>query len=89
MPLTARQRKVDTAIINGFGFGGQNAVAVFRRFEEAFGALDCRTLTGLDFNEEHPQEELDRVHGDVCVALVRFVAGATLAELAAVGTKGA
>ncbi len=24
---------VDTAIINGFGFGGQNAVAVFRRFE--------------------------------------------------------
>ena len=23
----------DTAIINGFGFGGQNAVAVFRRFE--------------------------------------------------------
>ncbi len=24
--------KVDTAMINGFGFGGQNAVAVFRRF---------------------------------------------------------
>jgi len=24
---------VDTAIINGFGFGGQNAVVVFRRFE--------------------------------------------------------
>ena len=33
VPLTARQAKVDTAIINGFGFGGQNAVAVFRRFE--------------------------------------------------------
>jgi 3-oxoacyl-[acyl-carrier-protein] synthase II len=31
-PLVARQRRVDTAIINGFGFGGQNAVAVFRRF---------------------------------------------------------
>jgi 3-oxoacyl-(acyl-carrier-protein) synthase len=29
----ARHAKVDTAIINGFGFGGQNAVAVFRRFE--------------------------------------------------------
>ena len=28
----AGQGKVDTAIINGFGFGGQNAVAVFRRF---------------------------------------------------------
>ena len=32
-PLKARQAKVDTAMINGFGFGGQNAVAVFRRFE--------------------------------------------------------
>ncbi|MCY7417853.1 MAG: beta-ketoacyl-ACP synthase II [Chloroflexi bacterium] len=32
-PNVARQRRVDTAIINGFGFGGQNAVAVFRRFE--------------------------------------------------------
>jgi 3-oxoacyl-[acyl-carrier-protein] synthase II len=32
-PLKARQKRVDTAMINGFGFGGQNAVAVFRRFE--------------------------------------------------------
>jgi 3-oxoacyl-[acyl-carrier-protein] synthase II len=33
VPKVARRAKVDTAIINGFGFGGQNAVAVFRRFE--------------------------------------------------------
>ncbi len=33
VPLAKRRAKVDTAIINGFGFGGQNAVAVFRRFE--------------------------------------------------------
>jgi 3-oxoacyl-[acyl-carrier-protein] synthase II len=33
VPNVARVKKVDTAIINGFGFGGQNAVAVFRRFE--------------------------------------------------------
>ena len=33
-PLVAREKRVDTAMINGFGFGGQNAVAVFRRFEE-------------------------------------------------------
>jgi len=32
VPQTARKARVDTAIINGFGFGGQNAVAVFRRF---------------------------------------------------------
>jgi len=33
VPNTARQTPVRTAIINGFGFGGQNAVAVFRRYE--------------------------------------------------------
>jgi 3-oxoacyl-(acyl-carrier-protein) synthase len=33
VPNVKRIKKVDTAIINGFGFGGQNAVAVFRRFE--------------------------------------------------------
>jgi 3-oxoacyl-[acyl-carrier-protein] synthase II len=33
VPLVARRQRVDTAMINGFGFGGQNAVAIFRRFE--------------------------------------------------------
>jgi 3-oxoacyl-(acyl-carrier-protein) synthase len=33
IPNVKRVKKVDTAIINGFGFGGQNAVVVFRRFE--------------------------------------------------------
>jgi 3-oxoacyl-[acyl-carrier-protein] synthase II len=32
VPLVKRQVRVETAMINGFGFGGQNAVAVFRRF---------------------------------------------------------
>ena len=32
VPNVKRVKRVDTAIINGFGFGGQNAVAVFRRF---------------------------------------------------------
>jgi 3-oxoacyl-[acyl-carrier-protein] synthase II len=31
VPLTARPAKVETVAINGFGFGGQNAVAIFRR----------------------------------------------------------
>jgi 3-oxoacyl-[acyl-carrier-protein] synthase II len=33
IPKVKRAKKVDIAIINGFGFGGQNAVTVFRRFE--------------------------------------------------------
>jgi len=33
VPNSARRMPVGTAIINGFGFGGQNAVAVFRRYE--------------------------------------------------------
>jgi 3-oxoacyl-[acyl-carrier-protein] synthase II len=32
-PNVKRRLRVDTAMINGFGFGGQNAVAIFRRFE--------------------------------------------------------
>ncbi len=31
VPLVARPARVETAAINGFGFGGQNAVAVFRK----------------------------------------------------------
>ncbi|HYM52549.1 MAG TPA: beta-ketoacyl-ACP synthase II [Candidatus Dormibacteraeota bacterium] len=33
VPNVARRGMVNAAIINGFGFGGQNAVAVFRRYE--------------------------------------------------------
>ena len=32
-PNVKRKLRVDTAMINGFGFGGQNGVAIFRRFE--------------------------------------------------------
>ena len=32
VPLTARKAKVDTVAVDGFGFGGQNAVSIFRRF---------------------------------------------------------
>ena len=32
VPKVARKAKVDTVMVNGFGFGGQNAVAVFRRY---------------------------------------------------------
>jgi 3-oxoacyl-[acyl-carrier-protein] synthase II len=35
VPLAARKAKVDTVAVDGFGFGGQNAVAVFRRVTDA------------------------------------------------------
>ena len=31
VPLTARRKAVETVAVNGFGFGGQNAVTIFRR----------------------------------------------------------
>jgi len=34
VPLVARTTKVDTVAVNGFGFGGQNAVTIFRRWAE-------------------------------------------------------
>lgn len=34
VPNVKRRVKVDTAMVNGFGFGGQNAVAIFQRFGE-------------------------------------------------------
>ena len=33
VPLTARKAKVETVAVHGFGFGGQNAVAILRRVE--------------------------------------------------------
>ena len=32
VPNVAREAKVDTVMVNGFGFGGQNAVTIFRRY---------------------------------------------------------
>src|SRR6476620_9517597 len=34
VPLVARHQPVRTVAVNGFGFGGQNAVAIFRSIEE-------------------------------------------------------
>jgi 3-oxoacyl-[acyl-carrier-protein] synthase II len=33
VPLTARTAKVKTVAVNGFGFGGQNAVTIFRALD--------------------------------------------------------
>ena len=33
MPLVARKARIETVAVNGFGFGGQNAVTIFRAIE--------------------------------------------------------
>ena len=33
VPLTARKARIDTVAVHGFGFGGQNAVAILRRLD--------------------------------------------------------
>jgi 3-oxoacyl-[acyl-carrier-protein] synthase II len=35
VPLTARKAKIETVAVDGFGFGGQNAVAIFRSVTDA------------------------------------------------------
>ena len=37
VPLTARRMPVRTALANGFGFGGQNGVIVFKGFDGGAG----------------------------------------------------
>jgi len=61
--------------------------SIARRLEAAFGTTECRRLTGLDFNAENPQDELDRVHAEVCSKVVRFVAAAAAEEIAAVESE--
>ncbi len=56
---------------------------VVRRVEARFGTTECRKLTGLDFNRENPQAELDRVHAEICTKIVRFVAESAAEEIAA------
>jgi hypothetical protein len=54
----------------------------FAASRRSSGPWSAASVTGLDFNVENPQQELDRVHAEVCTKLVSFVADAGLAELA-------
>ncbi len=65
VPLTARKAKVDTVAVDGFGFGGQNAVAIFRRVTDV--SRQRPTLVGLDGGDVLVRQG-DRRRGRVVVA---------------------
>lgn len=43
-------------------------------FAERFAFHDCRTLTGVDFNDPRSAERYKQIHHEKCVHYVRFVA---------------
>jgi len=55
--------------------------AVFRRFRQRFGALDCRLLTGLDFSQPHPPAVMRRLHAETCAPMVEETVRIALEEL--------
>ena len=59
------------------------------RFAAEFGSIECRALTGLDFNQPIAQDAKDRVMRDICARLVRFTAGAGAEALAAADNEEA
>ena len=56
--------------------------AVFRRFRQRFGALDCRLLSGMDLNQPISPEALRRLHAETCGPMVEETVRLALQELA-------
>jgi C_GCAxxG_C_C family probable redox protein len=56
--------------------------AIFRRFRQRFGALDCRLLSGMDFNQSNSTEALRRLHTETCAPMVEETVRIALEELA-------
>jgi C_GCAxxG_C_C family probable redox protein len=58
------------------------AAELIQRVQERFGSTNCYQLTGLDFNQPEGQQTYkDKIHGELCVPLVRFAID-TVMELA-------
>jgi C_GCAxxG_C_C family probable redox protein len=56
--------------------------ALIRRFEERYGTIDCRRLTGFDFIGPHDIEEYNaKVKPTVCVPLLRFAVEVAMEEI--------
>jgi C_GCAxxG_C_C family probable redox protein len=56
--------------------------AIFKSFVARLHTVECRELTGIDFEErEHLREALSRVHSDICCPLVSFTTELTISAL--------
>ena len=48
--------------------------SILSEFEAQYGTLECRTITSVDFNEPNDPDAMKKLHTEVCVPLVRYVA---------------
>lgn len=57
---------------------------IYEGFEERFGAVKCRELTGVDFNDPASAEryKAEDMHNKVCKPLVKGAVGLLITELA-------
>ncbi len=87
MALSSLLGRTDAADTDGKERAYAVVAELLRRVETSTGAIECRTLTGLDFNDPTSHEAFKAsVKARVCVPMLRLVVGTALELVAAART---